>query len=212
MTATTNVTLTNYTDLINTAPININNLTDNATAIIGQLANQTLRFLVSSGYSTNNTTSNTTKSNESDLSIFNDPATVDLLIGFVNTIFIEIFDFIYSYAATYYVNHENHKYSESYEKSYVFKMFIFKFINTNISIFYTAFISNSGDSNKFDNLYYMLLGMAATKSIKIFILKNLRKIASFWIMKKLYFRKARKESLKQLKSQQCYKEDKQVIH
>ena len=144
------------------------------------MANQTLRFLTSAN-STNVTIGNTTNTKESDLSILNDPSTVDLLVGFVNTIFIEIFDFIYSYAATFFVNHENHKYLESYEKSYVFKMFIFKFINTNISIFYTAFISNRNDSNKFDNLYYMLLGMAATKSIKIFILKNLKKLASFWI-------------------------------
>jgi Calcium-activated chloride channel len=121
---------------------------------------------------------------------------VNFLIGFINTIFIEIFDFLYSLAATYFVDKENHKFLDSYEKSYVFKMFIFKFINTNISIFYTAFILNRNDKNKFDNLYYMLLAMAGTKSVKIFFLKNMRKILEFRLFRCLYFRKVRKEGLK----------------
>lgn len=177
---------------------------DNSSAsIIANLTHSTLRFLVDNS---------TASSSSSSLSILENPATVDLLVGFVNTIFIEIFDFIYSYAATYYVNLENHKFLDSFEKSYVFKMFIFKFINTNISIFYTAFISERQDRNRFDNLYYMLLGMAATKSIKIFFLKNVRKVVTFWLKKKWYFRNVVKEAVKQMKSQQCYRDDNQIIH
>lgn len=166
------------------------------------MTNSTLRFLVE----------NSTTSSTSGLSILENPGTVNLLVGFVNAIFIEIFDFIYSYAATYYVNLENHKFVDSFEKSYVFKMFIFKFINTNISILYTAFIADRNDKNKFDNLYYLLLGMAGTKSIKIFFLKHLRKIATFWAKKRWYFRSVVKEAVKQMKSQQCYREDNQIIH
>lgn len=126
---------------------------------------------------------------------------MDLLVGFINAIFIEIFDLIYSYVATYYVNLENHKFLDSYEKSYVFKMFIFKFINTNISIFYTAFLSGKEDKNRFVELYYMLLGMAATKSITIILLKRLWKILKFWLQRKWYFRNVAQEIVKQKRSQ-----------
>jgi hypothetical protein len=170
----------NFTDLL---------IADNTNAsIISNLTNSTLRFLVA------NATASAT--NPGSLSLLESPGTLNLLVGFVNAVFIEIFDFIYSYAATYYVNLENHKFLDSFEKSFVFKMFIFKFINTNISIFYTAFIADRNDKNKFDNLYYLLLGMAGTKSIKIFILKNVRKMATFWAMKRWYFRKVGREAVK----------------
>lgn len=62
-----------------------------------------------------------------------------IIIGVVNGVVIAVIDFLYSSIATYFVNIENHKYHDSYEKSYVYKIFIFKFINTNLSLFYTAF-------------------------------------------------------------------------
>lgn len=62
-----------------------------------------------------------------------------IIIGVINGVVIAIIDFLYSTIATYFVSIENHKYYDSYEKSYVYKMFIFKFINTNLSLFYTAF-------------------------------------------------------------------------
>ncbi len=62
-----------------------------------------------------------------------------IIIGIVNTIIINIINAIYCYTSTLFMRWENHKYHDSYETSFVFKLFIFKFINTNISIFYTAF-------------------------------------------------------------------------
>lgn len=67
------------------------------------------------------------------------------IIGVVNGIVIALIDFMYSSIATYFVEIENHKYQDSYERSYVYKIFIFKFINTNLSIFYTAFNDRSFD-------------------------------------------------------------------
>ena len=58
---------------------------------------------------------------------------------------------------------ENHKFQDTYAKSFIFKLFAFKFINTNISLFYTAFI----DQN-FDSLYYLIVGMALQKAVQIF--------------------------------------------
>lgn len=53
---------------------------------------------------------------------------------------------------------ENHKYKDSYERTFTYKLFIFKFINTNISLFYTAFVERS-----FSSLYTLLLGMVLQK-------------------------------------------------
>ncbi len=86
---------------------------------------------------------------------------------------------IYSYCATYFVNLENNKYQDSYEKSYVYKLFIFKFVNTNMSLFYTAF-----NDKDFNSLYYLILGMAITKAVMILIMKNLKKIGIYWWKKK----------------------------
>lgn len=61
------------------------------------------------------------------------------IAGVINGIVIAIIDKIYSLLATFFVNRENHKYKDTYEKSYVYKIFIFKFVNTNLSLFYTAF-------------------------------------------------------------------------
>lgn len=102
--------------------------------------------------------------------------------GIVNTIIIMIFDFLYSYMATYSVNMENHKYQDTFEASYVFKIFTFKFVNTNIQIFYQAFFYQN-----FDEFYYMLLGMTITKSVTIFFLKHIKKLIQFEFVKARYF-------------------------
>lgn len=99
-----------------------------------------------------------------------------IIIGVINGVVIAVIDFLYSSIATYFVNIENHKYHDSYEKSYVYKIFIFKFINTNLSLFYTAF-----NEQDFNQLYYLILGMAITKSVQIFLLKNFKRLAIFWL-------------------------------
>lgn len=110
--------------------------------------------------------------------------------GILNGVIIAVIDKIYSIIATYFVNFENHKYKDSYEKSYVYKIFIFKFVNTNLSLFYTAF-----NDRDFSSLYYLILGMAMTKAVQIFLLKNFKKYATYWFFKKMYFRKVREEAL-----------------
>ena len=54
---------------------------------------------------------------------------------------------------------ENHKYQDTYESSFVYKLFLFKFINTNLQLFYEAFISRD-----FNSLYYLIIGMVIQKS------------------------------------------------
>lgn len=91
---------------------------------------------------------------------------MNTIAGVLNSIVITIINFIYQYLAGIFVRLENHKYYDSYEKSYVFKLFVFKFINTNISLFYTAFI----DQN-FESLYFVLVGMIIQKIVQILLVK-----------------------------------------
>lgn len=65
---------------------------------------------------------------------------IEIVAGMINGVSISILNFIYQHLAIYFMKLENHKYTDSYEKSFIFKLFAFKFINTNISLFYTAFI------------------------------------------------------------------------
>ena len=65
---------------------------------------------------------------------------------------------MYDSIAQYFVDQENHKYSDTYEQSLILKIFTFRFINCFISPFYTGFIEQN-----FDNLYYLLLGLIITK-------------------------------------------------
>lgn len=124
------------------------------------------------------------------------------IIGVINGVVIAIIDFLYSTIATYFVNIENHKYHDSYEKSYVYKIFIFKFINTNLSLFYTAF-----SEQDFNQLYYLILGMAITKSVQIFLLKNFKRLALFWLKKRLYFRSVLQSARRRNNQHQSYMND-----
>jgi hypothetical protein len=54
---------------------------------------------------------------------------------------------------------ENHKSEDEYERSFVFKLFAFKFVNTNIPLFWLGFVERN-----FAELYLHLVGMTLQKS------------------------------------------------
>lgn len=62
--------------------------------------------------------------------------------GVVNGIIIGAINYVYQLIAAPLVDLENHKYESTYIKSFTFKIFIFKFFNTNISLAYTIYMSN----------------------------------------------------------------------
>lgn len=72
----------------------------------------------------------------------------------LNGIAIAIVDFLYLNITDYFVARENHKYEDEYERSFVFKLFLFKFLNTNMPLFYLGFILKD-----FQALYKHLIGM-----------------------------------------------------
>ncbi|CDW83357.1 anoctamin-like protein [Stylonychia lemnae] len=92
---------------------------------------------------------------------------IQILAGVINGLSISIVNFIYQQLVIIFMKLENHKYADTYEKSFIFKLFAFKFINTNISLFYTAFF----DQN-FISLYYLIVGMVIQKSLQIFVFKR----------------------------------------
>jgi len=77
-----------------------------------------------------------------------------VIAGVVNGIAISLVDFIYLTIAEKFVSLENHATEDEYERSFVFKLFAFKFINTNMPLFYLGFIERN-----FLDLYYHLVGM-----------------------------------------------------
>eukprot|EP00347_Sterkiella_histriomuscorum_P016772 403351910 len=112
--------------------------------------------------------------------------------GIINGVAIAIVNFIYQLLATIFMKLENHKYADTYEKSFIFKLFAFKFINTNISLFYTAFI----DQN-FNSLYYLIIGMALQKCVQIFAFKIIKKYITFWYKRRQYFKSIKAKALEQ---------------
>ena len=85
---------------------------------------------------------------------------VGIMAGVINGVVIAAINFIYQTLANLFVTLENHKYQDTYERSYIFKLFLFKFINTNITLFYTAFYDRN-----FNELYYLIIGMVIQKVI-----------------------------------------------
>lgn len=63
--------------------------------------------------------------------------------GFLNTIQIMVFNFIYQMVSNVLNEYENHESFSSYESSLVIKIFLFQFVNTFNSCFIIAFLSDS---------------------------------------------------------------------
>jgi Calcium-activated chloride channel. len=69
------------------------------------------------------------------------------LPGIINGIVITIINYLYGRFARYFVEKENHKYQSNYERSLIFKTFLFKFLNSFLGIFYIAFIQDIVQQN-----------------------------------------------------------------
>lgn len=71
-----------------------------------------------------------------------------IIASVLNTIQIQIFNTIYSYAAIKLTNKENQRTDTAYEDSLIIKMFVFQFINSYSSFFFIAFIAANLDPPK----------------------------------------------------------------
>jgi len=107
-----------------------------------------------------------------------------LIAGVINGFAISFVNFIYQRLASWFVYLENHKHADTYEISLIYKLFIFKFINTNISLFWTGFVTRD-----FEALYLLLIGMVIQKSATMLFFKTAFKWAFYWWAKRGYFKK-----------------------
>ena len=69
-------------------------------------------------------------------------AELGIYAGIVNGGIISVVNFLYQKVTEPMVKLENHKYQETYIKSFTFRLFIFKFVNTNLSLVYTIYVSS----------------------------------------------------------------------
>ena len=84
--------------------------------------------------------------------------------GVINGAIIGTVNFLYQKVTEPMVILENHKYQETYIKSFTFRLFIFKFVNTNLSLVYTIYqASNHADSEHMREVYILLIGMIFQK-------------------------------------------------
>ena len=77
------------------------------------------------------------------------------LLGFANGASITIINILYTNIARWFVNFENHKYTDTYEYSLIMKSFAFKFLNSFLAIFY--FIFTSHDANLLQSIFETVL-------------------------------------------------------
>ena len=82
-----------------------------------------------------------------------------LIISVINGIIIAVLNFLYQKIAHYFVNKENHKYTESFERSLIIKEFFTLFFNSYLGIYYLIFVQNI----ELYKLSYSLVSILITK-------------------------------------------------
>ena len=60
-------------------------------------------------------------------------------VGVANGVIIGVTDFCYMMCCNVIMRNENHKLEEDYNSSFIKKIFIFKFINANVSLIWTVY-------------------------------------------------------------------------
>jgi hypothetical protein len=103
---------------------------------------------------------------------------------------------VYQKLAKWFVEKENHKYTDTYEKSLVYKSFIFKFLNSFVSPLYTAFILKD-----FEDLFFMLIGLFISRFLSTICFKIILKFMLYKYKKKKYFGKVNDKKVMQVGKQ-----------
>jgi len=75
--------------------------------------------------------------------------------GILNAVVILILNFFYSKIASWLTEWENHRTESDWERSFIIKSFLFQFVNSYISLIYTAFVKGR----------FKLFGMATTECV-----------------------------------------------
>ncbi|CAD8164622.1 unnamed protein product [Paramecium octaurelia] len=89
-----------------------------------------------------------------------------LLVGVLQGICVSVLNIIYTALVHYFVEKENHKFEEHYESSLIYKNVLFKFINSYIAVFYTAFIKLD---STYEEIFYILVPVLVIKQLSYLI-------------------------------------------
>lgn len=109
--------------------------------------------------------------------------------GVLNSVLIGITNAAYKMSSSPMLNMENHKYEVEYISGFIQKIFVFQFINSNLSIIYLIY-----NDRDLQNLNTLLFGMVCTKVASQFFFRIILKGFRYHVQKKLYFNQCRKLS------------------
>ena len=74
-------------------------------------------------------------------------------------------NYLFTEAAEPLEHKQNNKHEEQFIKSFTLKVFIFKFVNTHLSLIYTIYTSSLGNSNAQYDLNVLMIGMMLQKMV-----------------------------------------------
>lgn len=94
----------------------------------------------------------------------------------INGIIIGITNFLYRLASGKMMALENHKYEFEYNNAFIKKIFLFQFINANLSIIVLIYQAKASDLKQLNNL---LLGQVSMKIVSMFGSRIVSKYAVF---------------------------------
>lgn len=110
--------------------------------------------------------------------------------GALNAVLVIIVNKIFTIVAEPLEELQNNKHQQQYINSFALKVFIFKVINTNISLIYTIYTQSTG-SDAQNELYNLIVGMIAVKMLNLFAMQFVYKWFMFHLHKVLYFKKCK---------------------
>ena len=117
------------------------------------------------------------------------------LLGFANGASITIINILYTNIARWFVNFENHKYTDTYEYSLIMKSFAFKFLNSFLAIFY--FIFTSHDANLLQSIFETVLPVLFYKQVSNILEQVGRPYVIYRFKQKKYFDSIHKKAVSQ---------------
>lgn len=83
-----------------------------------------------------------------------------VVVGIIQGLCIAILNITYSALVNFFVEKENHKFEENYEFSLIYKNVLFKFMNSYLTVFYTAYFKYT---STYEELFYLLLPVLIIK-------------------------------------------------
>lgn len=112
--------------------------------------------------------------------------------GALNAVLVIIVNYIFTLVAEPLEEKQNNKHQQQYINSFALKVFIFKVVNTNISLIYTIYTQSTGEEDAQTELYNLIVGMIAVKMLNRFGMQFVYRWLAFHLRKVWYFRECQR--------------------